>query len=163
LICQVCGLEAATRDVTFHQTIGAVVVRQTSSVKGHLCKSCIDKFFWDYTKTTALLGWWGVLSCMMTPFILFHNVRQYRASRGMEPPSLDAPQPVLTAGAIDRLRPHAMRMIERLNRGDKAQDVVAEAARLAEVTPGQVVLFIRELMPAQAQNSGLAPRSDDEL
>src|SRR4051794_32100642 len=59
VICQVCDVEAPTRNVTFHETIGGVVVRQTRSVKGNLCKACIGHYFREYTQNTALFGWWG--------------------------------------------------------------------------------------------------------
>ena len=41
--------------------------------------------------------------------------------------------------------------------------VVLETAQAAKVTPGQVALFIREMLPSQAQSGGLAPSSDDLL
>jgi hypothetical protein len=84
--CQVCGADAETRHVSFHQNIGLLVLRLHSSVQGQLCKACIQRHFWGKTATTALLGWWGIVSFFMTPFILVGNLMQYLSCRGMAPP-----------------------------------------------------------------------------
>lgn len=163
LLCQVCGIEAPTRNVMFHQAVGAIFAYQTNSVKGNLCKTCIEHYFWDYSSSTALFGWWGVLTVFLAPFILISNVREYRRCRAMEYPSPEASKPVLTEDVVDRLREYAFRLIDRLNLGEDTQKVVVETAQAAKVSPGQVVLFIREMLPSQAQTGGLAPSSDDQL
>jgi hypothetical protein len=84
--CQGCGLEAETRYVAFYQVIGAVVVLYHTSVAGQLCKSCINKHFWGKTTTTMLLGWWGLISFIITPFVLVNNVVRYMLCIGMVTP-----------------------------------------------------------------------------
>lgn len=84
--CQGCGAAAQTRYVSFHQNIGLVAFRLHSSIDGQLCKHCIDSHFWKKTLVTLALGWWGVISFLVTPFILLNNVVRYLSSRGMEPP-----------------------------------------------------------------------------
>ena len=44
-LCQACGVEAPTKYVEFHQNVGALVMRFHKSYKGHMCKSCIHKYF----------------------------------------------------------------------------------------------------------------------
>jgi hypothetical protein len=84
--CQGCGVEAETRYVSFHQNIGAFALRFHSSVDGWLCKSCIHRHFWGKTLTTLVLGWWGVISFIVTPFILLNNIGRYLFCLGMTPP-----------------------------------------------------------------------------
>jgi hypothetical protein len=46
-------------------------------VKGNLCPACAKKHFQELTLITLVGGWWGVISFLMTPFILVNNVLQY--------------------------------------------------------------------------------------
>ena len=85
MVCQDCGLEAATKHVAFHQNIGALVVRFPKSVEGELCKACINKHFWKMTGTTFFLGWWGMISLIVTPIFLLNNVGRYLFCLGMPP------------------------------------------------------------------------------
>src|SRR6188508_1551016 len=83
MICQDCGVEAATKYVSFHQNIGALVVHFTKSINGKFCKSCINRHFWGMTGKTFLLGWWGVISFIITPFLLLNNIVRYVFCLGM--------------------------------------------------------------------------------
>ena len=78
--CQGCGRSIPTKRVEFYQNIGALVVRFHKSTKGQLCRSCISQVFWPYTATTFILGWWGLISLVVTPFILLNNVLYYLGS-----------------------------------------------------------------------------------
>jgi hypothetical protein len=80
--CESCGLEAPTKSVQLHQNIGMLVMRRSQSVKGNLCKSCIDSYFWRYTLVNSTLGWWGVISVFMTPIFIVNNLFQFIKSRG---------------------------------------------------------------------------------
>jgi hypothetical protein len=84
--CDICGAVAATKYSEFYENIGALVMRYYRSVRGNLCKGCIDAFFWNYTGKTMLLGWWGVISFIVTPFILLNNSIRYLTSLGMSRP-----------------------------------------------------------------------------
>jgi hypothetical protein len=70
------------------QTIGAVVVRFGKKIEGNLCEPCIDRYFRTFTLTTFLLGWWGVISFFVTPFVLILNFVEYFGGRG--PATADA-------------------------------------------------------------------------
>jgi hypothetical protein len=151
VICQACGVEAPTKYVSFHQNIGALVVRFSKSVEGRLCKSCIHKHFWSLTGTTFFLGWWGAISFLVTPFFLLNNVVRYTTCLGMPPVPEGAEPPVLTDEAVERIRPHAQRLFDELNAGGKLEDVANEIAELSGASPAQVVLFVRAVVQAQQQ------------
>ena len=59
LHCVLCGINAPTKMVSFHQNIGMFVMRQEREIKGELCRRCARKAFWSCTLTTLFLGWWG--------------------------------------------------------------------------------------------------------
>lgn len=86
MVCKCCGVEAPTKYVEFHQNIGTLLVRYRivryrrearKEVKGNLCRSCIQKYFWKFTLTTLTSGWWGVTSFFQTPCLILNNLICY--------------------------------------------------------------------------------------
>jgi hypothetical protein len=75
--CESCGQAGPVGHVEFHQNIGALIVRFHKSVKGNVCPACAKKHFQELTLVTLFGGWWGIISFLMTPFILVNNVIQY--------------------------------------------------------------------------------------
>jgi hypothetical protein len=88
--CKSCGIDGPTKDVKFYQNIGMLVTRQWAKVEGELCRPCIGRYFRSYTLTTLFLGWWGVVSFVVTPFILINNVFQYFRASQLEEPGIGA-------------------------------------------------------------------------
>ncbi len=107
MICQACGVEAPTKYVSFHQNIGALVMRFSKSIQGKLCKSCIHGQFWSMTATTLFLGWWGVISLIVTPFFLLNNMGRYLFCLVMPGVPRGATAPSLTDEALARITPLA--------------------------------------------------------
>lgn len=96
--CDTCGLEAQTRTVQLQQNIGMLVARRSQSVKGNLCKPCINSYFWRYMLVNCVLGWWGIISAIMTPLFIANNLFQFIASRGLGAASIGAnPLPTYVA------------------------------------------------------------------
>jgi hypothetical protein len=92
--CESCGLPVETKYVEFHENVGMIFMRQHRAVKGNLCKPCIDYYFWNLTGKTMLLGWWGMISFIVTPFILLNNLLRFIFVAGMRKPPLQiAPSP----------------------------------------------------------------------
>ncbi|MGH9763595.1 MAG: hypothetical protein ACREDR_32705 [Blastocatellia bacterium] len=75
--CDSCGVRAPTKYAAFHQHIGAVVLMFHQRYRGNLCRECINTIFRRTTLTTLGLGWWGMISVIVTPFVLIHNVVRY--------------------------------------------------------------------------------------
>lgn len=151
MICQCCGVEAEAKHVAFYQNIGALVMRFPSSIEGRLCKSCIHKHFWRMTTTTLVLGWWGVISFIVTPFFLLNNIGRYIFCIGMAPVAPGATPPELTDAVVERLTPHVGELCDRLNAGEDFARVAAQIADRAGATPGQVALFVHALSETQGQ------------
>ena len=66
-----------TKYVAFYRNVGMLFQRQTFSAKGCLCRSCIHKAFWEYTLKNLLLGWWGIISVVITPVYFVMNLFVY--------------------------------------------------------------------------------------
>lgn len=83
--CQVCGRHAPTKHVTFMQNVGAIVIRFPRTIRGYLCRSCIDRYFWKYTLITFFFGWWGVISFFYSLVSIPTNIVQFLSSRKLPP------------------------------------------------------------------------------
>lgn len=151
MICQDCGVEAPTRYVSFSQNIGALFMRFPKTVAGDLCKSCIHKHFWEMTGITAVLGWWGMISFIVTPFMLLNNIGRYLFCVSMSPVPPGSIQPTLSQEEVDRIRPHANRIFERLNQGEDFRAVAVSTAEVASVSPGQVLLFVQTIVNSHSE------------
>jgi hypothetical protein len=148
MICQVCGVEAPTKRVEFHQNIGALVMRFSRTIKGNLCKSCIHKNFWKYTLINITLGWWGVVSLICTPIFIINNLVRYIGCLGMPPVPRGAIAPTITPEVFAAIQPKQDLIIKRINAGDPLDKVAAEFAPHIGVTPGQICLYVRHLIDA---------------
>lgn len=79
-VCECCNQRGPTMKITLNRHVGAVLLMFHRSRSGAFCKPCISKTFWEYTSITALLGWWGMFSCIITPIVLTNNVIGYARS-----------------------------------------------------------------------------------
>jgi hypothetical protein len=75
-----------TREVLFFQNIGALVMRFRKHIRGRLCRNCINDHFARTTLITSFLGWWGIISCILTPFLLLNNLFRYLSCLSLQPP-----------------------------------------------------------------------------
>jgi len=85
-ICQNCRVAGPTKHVVFYQNIGAIILRFKKSIEGDLCKNCINDYFWSFTLTTLGLGWWGIISFIVTPFILLNNIGYFLTTLTLQRP-----------------------------------------------------------------------------
>ncbi|HJT77756.1 MAG TPA: hypothetical protein VJ739_11190 [Gemmataceae bacterium] len=154
MICQACGVEAPTRYVAFYQNIGVLVVRFGKQIRGNLCKKCIHKYYWQFTGTTFVAGWWGMISFVLTPIFLINNTVRYVGCVTMPPVPPDAQPARLTAEAVERLTPYTREVFDRLNEGEKLEAVAEDAALRANVTPAQVVLYVRYVVQTMKKKQG---------
>ena len=152
MICQVCGVEAPTKKVIFYQNIGVFIVRFPKSLDGQLCKKCIHQNFWSMTGTTLLLGWWGTISMIVSPFMILNNIGRYLGCLRLPRVPQSAQIPILTKEIIDRIDPFADDLFRRLNRGEEVDTVATSIARSAQVTPGEVLLYLHRVIDADKTN-----------
>lgn len=75
--CELCGKVAPVKYVQLYQNIGAFFRRYQKTIKGKLCRECLNKYFWQFTLTTLAIGWLGVISAFVTPFFIINNIVRY--------------------------------------------------------------------------------------
>ena len=78
--CQICGTKSPVKYNEFYANIGMLVARRQLSIRDNLCKSCINKYFWQYTFINLFLGWWGLISFFATIIFILNNVFRYISS-----------------------------------------------------------------------------------
>lgn len=148
MICQKCGVEAPTRYVSFHQNIGLLVMRLSNSTEGNLCKSCIHGTFWTYTAINCTLGWWGMISLILTPIFIINNTVRFLGCLGMEPVPPGAVPPVLTEQVIERLNPHVDYIIQSMQSDQDFNQLLANVSARSGASPAQVALYVQALIQA---------------
>lgn len=75
--CQQCGVGTPMMKAGLHRHIGMIILMNHERVHAYLCKPCIRRKFWEYTPVTAIVGWWGIVSFLITPIVLVNNVVIY--------------------------------------------------------------------------------------
>ncbi len=151
MICQNCGREAPTKYVAFYQNIGMLFMRMMYSAEGDFCKPCIHQTFWTYFAVNLTLGWWGIISLIINPFLILNNVFRYAFCLTMPSPDPLATVPELTDAALERLHPHVNSIIDRLNAGEPFEKVAEDIAMISGTTSGQVALYVHALAQAAEQ------------
>lgn len=149
IICQLCGIEAPTRQMQFHQNVGALVVRFHRSVKGKFCKSCMHKKYWKMTGITLGVGWLGYISIIIAPCLIIANTVMYLKSLGMPAVPPNARVPVLDANTMTQLAPMRAEIFERLNRSEDLIAIANDLGPRVSITPGQVVKYVAALASQQ--------------
>ena len=110
-------------------------------MKGHLCKDCSNKYFWSFTGTTLFLGWWGVISFIVTLFIIPNNIIRYLGTLGLESPNPNTPPPTLSDNVIEKIKPYTVELFQRVNAGEAMETVARSIATRASASPSQVLAF----------------------
>ncbi|GAB2626741.1 hypothetical protein GCM10027168_68080 [Streptomyces capparidis] len=96
LRCLVCGGAPAIHDtVRGHQ--GLIVLMRFLRAEGAFCRTCGIATYRDMTARTLLAGWWGPLSCLITPVTVLLNLAP-RARFGALPPPTGGWRPPLDPG-----------------------------------------------------------------
>jgi hypothetical protein len=98
--CELCSQHAPVKHVSFHQNIGVLVMRFSSSVQGFLCRECIEREFWRRSAVTLVFGPWGIISFFVTPVFLVMNIASYLGATSL--PRAADPAPVLGSPSAPR-------------------------------------------------------------
>lgn len=78
--CQACGEYSFTAHSTYRKNIGLVFIRRYKEAEGDLCAHCNESLFWNAFLTNLFLGWWGVISFVINPFLILMNIGNYISS-----------------------------------------------------------------------------------
>jgi hypothetical protein len=71
--CQFCGQAGPVVHVTYRQNTGMLVMRQSKEWAGLACKACSLKLFGKTFVHNLFLGWWGMISFVLTSVFMLTN------------------------------------------------------------------------------------------
>lgn len=77
--CQKCKAHGPVTKASFCGVVGMLFTWEFFSTHSELCASCLRRQFLDYTLTSLALGWWSVISLLITPFVLGYNLVSFAA------------------------------------------------------------------------------------
>lgn len=138
--CRYCGSRPAV-DVTFKRHTGMVVMRETVTYPGPFCRDCGLNVFRAATAHTLAIGWAGLLSLFIFPFVVIGNLLSRRKLTGLTAPTppIDAAVRPAQPGKPLLLRPMAyLLLVPILGIGIAAW---ADAKDTAESQVGRCVVF----------------------
>ena len=95
--CQVCGATPAA-PVTIRGHQGMVVMMRFLRREGMFCRTCALASFRDMQADTMVMGWWGPLSVLITPFTLLGNLSTLSGIRRIPEPVTAGFRPPLDPG-----------------------------------------------------------------
>lgn len=150
MYCEACGVTAPTKYVSFHQNIGILIMRFYEGVEGNLCRNCVNGYFWRYSLVNMTLGWWGLISLIVTPFFIINNLFYYVPTLGMEgvPEGAAVQSMELTEEDVHRLSPFNDWIVQRLNANESVDTVVTDVALRAGVSSRTVYLYLKAMVDA---------------
>ncbi len=149
MVCEICEIETPTKYVEIYQNIGVLVLNLHKSVKGNLCRSCVNAFCRRYTLITLAAGWCGIFGIVLTPIFLINNATRYLLCRRLEYAPAGSARPILTQEAVGRLRLRKDEILSRLASREKLRDIAEHIATTSGVTAGQVILYIAYISEAR--------------
>lgn len=81
--CLVCNTRGPVVEAHYWKNTGMLVMRRSESLQGALCQGCAIREGGKMTLHTAVLGWWGTISFVLTLFILPANTVQLWWAMGL--------------------------------------------------------------------------------
>ncbi len=130
--CESCGRHGPVEGVDYRQNTGMLFARSTRTLAGTLCRRCSTGAFLRMTGHTAVLGWWGMISCLVTPVFILNNLAYFLRSQTL--PGLAA----VHERALELQRDYALALL-----ATKERDVVVEViARQTGAPPAEVSAWL---------------------
>jgi hypothetical protein len=133
--CDACGRDGPVETVAYRQNTGKLYARESRIVTGRLCRRCSTRAFLRTTGHTAVLGWWGALSLVVTPIFILNNLGYFLWTQTL--PGAEA----LRAHALDGQRAHALALLVTQERGT----VIDVISRATGAPPDEVASWLATL------------------
>jgi hypothetical protein len=133
--CEVCGTRSPVLAVRYYQNTGMLIMRQSRHFHALACRSCSAQLFVRMTLHNLVLGWWGMISMIVTPLFILNNLGYFLASRTL---------PSGAALATSSLEAHREYALNLLATKDPAT-VVEVLSRTTGASPADVRAFVERL------------------
>jgi hypothetical protein len=151
--CEACGAQGPVLTVRYLQNTGMLIMRQSRTVAGELCRGCSGSTFTRMTLHTFFLGWWGMISFVLTPIFLLNNL--WYGVQTLRMPSHAA----VRRDALEGQREYALNLLATKDR----ETVVEVLSRTAGVSAAEADAFLRTVQtgsPAHGPSGNGGGRPD---
>jgi hypothetical protein len=136
--CSRCSQRGPVMHVHLLKNTGMLIVRMTQTVECDLCSGCALRQGAAMTAHTAVLGWWGVISFVVSFAAVPSNLLQMWWALGMKSASETA------ADSLDGHREYALNLLATKDR----ETVVDVLVKQTGATPARVSTYLEKLRPA---------------
>lgn len=146
--CQRCGARPAVR-VLLRHNVGMLFMRRTESTSGRVCRGCLGSAFLHHQLRNLVLGWWGMLSAIMTAYYLVDNVINYVAARGdlwNAARATRAHAKVNGPSAERLLLAFDATVVRRKGEGDTASDIIDDLVDATGVPRQRAEAFVSQVI-----------------
>ncbi|MDF3070071.1 MAG: hypothetical protein K0R38_5672 [Polyangiaceae bacterium] len=147
-MCDVCNSAEPSVHVHLRHNVGMLFMRREYETQGRLCASCLKDVFRRHQVNNLLLGWWGVISFVLTWFYLIDNTRDYLAAR-KELAQLgqrrDSSRFVPEGTPSERLARFRHNVRLRLRREEAVERIVADLMSTHDVPRADAEAFVRDI------------------
>lgn len=155
-MCDLCHSGNPSTHVTLRHNIGLLILRQVYETDGRLCRDCLGRAYRKHQLYNLFLGWWGMISFVMTFIFLIENTRQYFVARGELKQRVERKEAttfVPQGPPIERLAPFRHNVRLRLRREETPAAIAADLASTHQVPLDDATAFVSSIQSEPATSS----------
>lgn len=71
--CDICGGAHRSVHAKMSHNVGMLIMRRQEWTEGRMCRSCLVRTYLRHTGLNLVLGWWGMISFVLTIVFLVGN------------------------------------------------------------------------------------------
>jgi hypothetical protein len=148
-MCDLCNSGEAAVQVRLRHNVGMLFMRREYETDAKLCAKCLGQAFRKHQLSNLLLGWWGMISFVMTWVYLVDNFRVYFGAKkdlARMSERREAARFVPEGSASERLAPFRHNVRLRLRRDEDAARIATDLAETHEVPLADAQAFVQDLI-----------------
>ena len=146
-MCDICSSRNPSVQVQLRHNVGMLFMRRVFETEGRLCRECLSRTFWKHQLSNFFLGWWGMISFVMTWVFLIDNTFTFLRARGElrdGEARRDSLRVIPQGDPRERLAPFRHNVRLRLKREDAAR-IAADLAETHEVPLMDAQAFVHSV------------------
>lgn len=147
-MCDVCNSGEPSVHVHLRHNVGMLFMRREYETQGRLCASCLKDVFRRHQLNNLVLGWWGMISFVLTWVYLIDNTRNYLTARkelAQLTERREKSRFVPEGTPSERLAPFRHNVRLRLRREEPAERIARDLMSTHDVPLEDAEAFVREV------------------
>ncbi|HVY25936.1 MAG TPA: hypothetical protein VHB79_05265 [Polyangiaceae bacterium] len=147
-MCDLCQSGNPSTYVILRHNVGLLIMRQVYQTEGRLCQDCLGRAYRKHQLSNLFLGWWGMISFVLTFVFLIENTRQYFVARRELKRMVErkeASQVVPEGSPGERLAPFRHNVRLRLRRDETPAAIAADLAATHRVPLDDATAFVSSI------------------